>query len=102
MLIVRLKKKEEFEKVCQGKAVFFSENNGCIHYYTPTRVNEIEMIYAFDSRTAIPFREHYDLEDEEGTHVWQLIEINGLCFFDTPDGMVPPEILFSEEQARVY
>lgn len=102
MLIIWLKKKEEFEKVCQGKAVFFSVNNGCIHYYTPARVNEIEMLYAFDSKTAIPFREHYDLEDKEGTYVWQLTEISGLYFFDIPGGMVPPEIHSFEEKANVY
>lgn len=101
MLMIWLKKREEFLKVCQGKAVFYSVNDGCIHYFAPAKVNEIEMLYAFDSQAPLQFREHYDLEDAEGVHVWQLIEISGLCFFDTPGNIVNPEMQ-SIEKVRAY
>ncbi|MBU7045522.1 MAG: hypothetical protein HXS54_03720 [Theionarchaea archaeon] len=82
MLLIWLKKKEEFQKLCQGKAVFFSLNDGYIHYFAPARANDVDVVYAFDSETPIPFREHYDFEDEKGVHVVQLTEINGFYFFE--------------------
>ncbi len=82
MLLVWLKKKEEFQKLCQGKAVFFAVNDNSVRYFTPIKANDVEVLFAFDSDSTIPFREHYDLGDTEGTHVQQLIEIEGLYSFD--------------------
>lgn len=87
MLVIRLKQREEFQKLCQGKAVFFSVNNGYVHYFTPVKVNEVEAIYTFDSETPMPFREHFDLEDTKGVHVKQLVEVGGFSYFEMPRGL---------------
>jgi hypothetical protein len=92
MLMVRLKERKEFRKACQGKVVYFSEDGSSIHYFVPARVNEMDVLYAFDSDTSLPFREHYDFEDEEGIHVQKLIEIEAMYCFD-PNGMIPSEML---------
>lgn len=101
MLIIRLKYRKEFQKLCQGKAVFFSVCNGYIHYFAPARVNEVEAIYTFDSKTPMPFREHYDFEDAEGIHVTQLTEIDGFSFFHMPRELVHPEIHSVEMEEAV-
>lgn len=104
MLVVRLRKKEEFQKVCKGRTVFFLVDNGSISYFSPAQVNETEMLYVFYSRTPLPFREHHDLEDEEGILVWQLIEIDGLSYIDVdfPCNIVNPGLHTTEERAEVY
>ncbi len=102
MLLIRLKEREEFQKLSQGKAVFFSANDNYIQYFTPGKVNEIEVIYAFNTETPLPFREHYDFEDAKGIHVAQLTEIRGLYCFDIPHGSIlsqTEEIPVEEESA---
>ncbi|KYK33646.1 MAG: hypothetical protein HXS48_25990 [Theionarchaea archaeon] len=102
MLVIRLKQREEFQKLCQGKAVFFSVNDGYIHYFTPAKVNEVEAIYTFYSKTPMPFREHYDLNDTEGVRVKQLTEVGGVSCFDMPRGLAHSEIRSVEvEEALV-
>ncbi len=104
MLVVRLRKREEFQKVCQGRTVFFLADNGSISYFSPAQVNETETLYVFYSRTPLPFREHYDLEDEEGILVWQLIEIDGLSYTDVDFScnMLNSRLHTAEERAEVY
>ena len=84
MILIWLKNREEFQKLCQGKAVFFSLNDGYIHYFIPTRANDVEVLYGFDTETPLPFREHHDFEDERGIHVAQLTEIDGFYFPEPP------------------
>ncbi len=99
MLMIWLKKKEEFQKVCQGRTVFYAVEEGSIHYFTLAKANEIEVLYAFDSESPIPFRENYDFEDADGIHVWQLIEIDNLYSLENvrslgmPDDIVQPELV---------
>jgi hypothetical protein len=76
MLVMVMKKKEEFLKVCKGRVVYFTVKSDLIHYFTPYRANDIEVLYRFDSGESLPFREHCDLEDEEGVYVQCLIELD--------------------------
>ncbi len=103
MLMVWLKKQEEFQKVCRGKVVFFSVEGSLLHYFSPARVNETDILYAFHSKTPLPFREHYDLHDEEGIHVYQLMEVDGLyCLdLDLPKNVINSGLL-SIEEAEAY
>ena len=85
MILIWLKKEEEFQNLCKGKAVFYKVNDGSIHYFTPTRVNEVELLYAYNSKAVIPFREHHDFEDADGVHVEQLVEIDELLHVNSSD-----------------
>lgn len=101
MLIVWLKRREEFQKVCQGKVVFFSADASSLTYFSPAQVNEAEILYAFSSEVPLPFREHYDLQDEDGIHVWQLVEVEGLSCPDLSGNITNSETRLTEE-AKVY
>ncbi|MBU7042295.1 MAG: hypothetical protein HXS47_01795 [Theionarchaea archaeon] len=83
MLLIELKKREEYQRLSQGKTVFYSSDNEHIHYFTPARVNETDVLFVFDSKTPIPFREDHDFEDMASIHVWQLIEIDALHWFNS-------------------
>jgi hypothetical protein len=78
MLLIELKKREEYKRLSQGKTVFYSFENKKIHYFTPVRVNETDVLFVFDSETPLPFREEHDFKDLASIHVWQLIEIDAL------------------------
>jgi hypothetical protein len=78
MLLIELKKREEYQRLSQGKTVFYSLENGNIHYFTPGRVNKTDVLFVFDSETPLPFREEHDFKDMASIHVWQLIEIDAL------------------------
>lgn len=98
MILIWLKKQKEFKKVCQDKIVYFSVDDDAIHYFTPAKANEIEVLYAFDSKTPLPLREHYDFEDEEGVYVQQLIQVDGLYCLD-PRHLAPS---IYPEQVEAY
>ncbi|MGD2249820.1 MAG: hypothetical protein PVF58_15535 [Candidatus Methanofastidiosia archaeon] len=100
MLIIRLKNKKEFQKVCQGKCVYFSENGGTIQYFTPARINDVKILHTFTTTDHVPLREHYDLEDTEGVYVHQLIEIDNVYCLD-PISMACTEIR-AEEFIEAY
>ena len=46
MILISLKEKEEFQKACQGKIVYFSVDEDTIRYFVPAKANEIEVLYA--------------------------------------------------------
>ncbi len=98
MILIWLKKRKEFQKVCQGRIVYFSVYDDEIHYFAPAKANEIEVLYAFDSKTPVPLREHHDFEDEDGVYVQQLIQVDGLYCLDTRN-IVPTSIYPVEQEA---
>ncbi|MGC1119822.1 MAG: hypothetical protein WBA22_01910 [Candidatus Methanofastidiosia archaeon] len=75
MLVMVLKKKEEFLKVCQGRVIYFTVDSDLLHYFTPYRANDIEVLYRYDSGEPLPFREDCNLKDEKGVYVQYLIEL---------------------------
>jgi len=99
MILTWLKKREEFQKVCQGKIVYFSVDEDTIRYFVPAKANEIDVLYAFVSSTPVPLREHHDFEDEEGVYVQQLIQVDGLYCLDTQD---IPNSMYPVEQIEMY
>jgi hypothetical protein len=101
MLLIELKKREEYERLSQGKTVFYSQGNEYIHYFTPARVNETDVVFVFDSEAPIPFREEHDFEDVTSIHVWQLIEIDALHWLNT-EGTIRYAELQSMQKNQIY
>ena len=101
MLLIELKKREEYQRLSQGKTVFYSSGNEYIHYFTPARVNETDVLFVFDTETPIPFREDHDFKDATSIHVWQLIEIGALHWLNT-EGTLRYEELQSMQKNQIY
>lgn len=82
MIITKLKNEKEFQRLCQGKCVYFSKNECTIQYFVPAKINDVETIYVLTTTHPIPLREHYDFEDTEGVYVPLLIEIDSIYALD--------------------